>query len=320
MIVNNIPGYVEKRKALLPLAQKLAHLPQNTLDSLETPEYNYAVGWSHGKEKFMGMPDIYKGSYYANPCFEDYKSNQIDKDGNLITFKNKWPEHELPELKPAFQTYGKFINDIGIELAKNIDSYIKARAPTYENGTLEKILRNSTKMTGRLLHYFPVDEEVANKDMKWCGWHNDHGTLTGLCSALYLDKDQNEVDPNDIEDTESGLFAMNRKYEQIKIKIPQNSLAFQIGESAQIHSGGLLKATPHCVISKPNTKGISRNTMAMFLEPNFSDVMNIPEGMDPENVHKADPTKSVPLIENRWKNGQTFEDFESETFKKYYEY
>ena len=43
--------------------------------------------------------------------------------------------------------------------------------------------------------------------MKWCGWHNDHGMLTGLCSAMYLDKNFNEVF---IEDKESGLFAMKR--------------------------------------------------------------------------------------------------------------
>ena len=175
-------------------------------------------------------------------------------------------------------------------------------------------------MTGRLLHYFPVSEEVDTSDMKWCGWHNDHGTITGLCSAMYLAPDGSEVDPSSIEDTESGLFAMNRNFEQVKIKIPKDSLAFQIGESAQIHSGGLLRATPHCVISKPSTEGISRNTMAVFLEPNFEDIMSVPEGVDPVNVHKSDPTKQLSLIKNRWKNGQSFEEFEMETYKSFYDY
>ena len=67
MIINNVPGYVERRKALLPLAQKLANLPKNVLESLECPEYLYGVGWSHGREKFKGIPDFLKGSYYANP-------------------------------------------------------------------------------------------------------------------------------------------------------------------------------------------------------------------------------------------------------------
>lgn len=93
-------------------------------------------------------------------------------------------------------------------------------------------------MTARLLHYFPVTEEIDTTDMQWCGWHNDHGSLTGLCSAMYLDENYKEIDPATLEDNESGLFAMNRNYEQVRIKIPKHSLAFQIGESAQIHSGG----------------------------------------------------------------------------------
>ena len=51
ILVNDIPGFPEKRQRLLPLAQKLANLPKSVLDSLETPEYFYGVGWSHGKEK-----------------------------------------------------------------------------------------------------------------------------------------------------------------------------------------------------------------------------------------------------------------------------
>jgi hypothetical protein len=125
-------------------------------------------------------------------------------------------------------------------MARNLDRYVKSRLPDYEQNTLENVLKNSRKMTGRLLHYFPVAEDVDMTNMKWCGWHNDHGTITGLCSAMYLDKDYNEVDPASIEDDVSGLFAMNRQSEEVRIKIPRDSLAFQIGESAQIHSGGRL--------------------------------------------------------------------------------
>jgi hypothetical protein len=123
-------------------------------------------------------------------------------------------------------------------MARNLDRYVKSRLPDYKENTLENVLKNSRKMTGRLLHYFPVSEDVDMTNMKWCGWHNDHGTITGLCSAMYLDKDYNEVDPNTIEDDVSGLFAMNRHSEEVRIRIPKDSLAFQIGESAQIHSGG----------------------------------------------------------------------------------
>jgi isopenicillin N synthase-like dioxygenase len=79
-----------------------------------------------------------------------------------------------------------------------------------------------------------------------------------------------------------------------------------------------LKATPHCVISKPSTNGISRNTLAVFLEPNFEDIMNSPKGVDPNNVYKFDPTKQLPKIEKRWVNGQSFEEFETNTYSSNY--
>jgi hypothetical protein len=63
---------------------------------------------------------------------------------------------------------------------------------------------------------------------------------------------------------ETGLFAKNRFSEIMKIVIPSNMLAFQvkfthqfgsqdntlfikIGECTQIHSGGVVEATPHFV-------------------------------------------------------------------------
>mmetsp|Transcript_40766 Transcript_40766/g.46723 ORF Transcript_40766/g.46723 Transcript_40766/m.46723 type:complete len:140 (-) Transcript_40766:56-475(-) len=136
---------------------------------------------------------------------------------------------------------------------------------------------------------------------------------------MYLDPDFNEIDPKDIEDDVSGLFAMTRNHEEIKIKIPRDSIAFQIGETAQILSGGLLCATPHSVVCKPNTKGISRNTFALFLEPNPDVELGVPKGIDSKNVHKPDPTDQVPVIGDRWQEGFKFWQFESKTFELYYE-
>lgn len=102
MAIENVPGYPEKRELLLPLAQRLAQLPEDDLKSLEAPEYFHSVGWSHGREKFMGLPDLLKASFYANPCFDAYESSQQDEYGDKKIFYNKWPEDEMPELKIAF--------------------------------------------------------------------------------------------------------------------------------------------------------------------------------------------------------------------------
>ena len=109
---------------------------------------------------------------------------------------------------------------------------------------------------------------------------------------------------------------MTRSGEVVQIKIPRNSLAFQIGETAQILSGGLLKATPHRVMAGNPGEGISRNTLAVFFPPGLDVKMNSPRaeaGVFKENLN-------VPGLEGRWAQGMTFEEFETNTFRQFYEF
>lgn len=48
----------------------------------------------------------------------------------------------------------------------------------------------------------------------------------------------------------------------------------------QVHSGGLLRATPHYVRSSggPAAAGIARNTFAVFMQPDVHEAMTMPEG------------------------------------------
>ncbi len=96
-----------------------------------------------------------------------------------------------------------------------------------------------------------MDDEVSDNDVStiddsqfsnWCGWHNDHGSLTGLLPAMYLDGNGNIVN---CPDEKAGLYIKARSGELVHAKIPENAIAFQVGETAQIHTGGWLQATPH---------------------------------------------------------------------------
>jgi len=51
-------------------------LPQNELLALEDAPSYYSVGWSCGKEKFLGKPDFSKGSFYANPLMDSVTDDQ----------------------------------------------------------------------------------------------------------------------------------------------------------------------------------------------------------------------------------------------------
>jgi hypothetical protein len=76
---------------------------------METPEWHYAVGWSHGKEKFEGMPDLLKGSFYANPVHEEWESHK-EADGKRNELRNIWPNEDVPGIEQAFKGLGGFIN------------------------------------------------------------------------------------------------------------------------------------------------------------------------------------------------------------------
>ena len=83
------------------------------------------------------------------------------------------------------------MREVGILLSNHIDNYVNSVEPSYEVGKLERILNESEKLTGRLLHYFPQNATKPEVDQTWCGWHNDHGSLTVLLSPIYLDKKGN---------------------------------------------------------------------------------------------------------------------------------
>ena len=74
------------------------------------------------------------------------------------------------------------------------------------------------------------------------------------------------------------LIIVSRGGDIYHVKLPKNAMGFQIGESAQIHSGGVLQATPHSVRAA-DVDGCSRATLAVFMEPEHGERMTVPEGM-----------------------------------------
>lgn len=154
---------------------------------------------------------------------------------------------------------------MGALLARHCDAYVHSRCPSYPAKRLEMVVRQSRVAKGRLLHYFSMDDSTALEKQlhaddddddvsSWCGWHNDHGSLTGLTPAMYLDEAGQEVDPSQLQQQgaaaagSGGLFVLSRSGEVVQVVgVPADHLIFQIGETAEIHSGGVLQATPHAV-------------------------------------------------------------------------
>ena len=274
LTVKNVPDLEAYRHALLPCARKFAILPDPLKAKYIHEESFYSFGWSHGKEKLQGKPDYAKGSFYANPQYDrPIDDEELIKKHAPFIHPNIWPQEDCPDLEPAFKNLGRLIVSVGELVAQQCDKYVRSKCSSYEELKLTKIIKASKCCKARLLHYFPCteDEDVAgggaaisskspskrklpqrlstgvplaapdedgDEFSSWCGWHNDHGSLTGLTSAMFLDKDGNEV--TNIDPT-AGLYVRNRKSEVVKVMIPKDHIAFQIGETAQIHSGGFLQ-------------------------------------------------------------------------------
>eukprot|EP01121_Diplochlamys_sp_Union-15-3_P012082 TRINITY_DN3575_c0_g1_i1.p1 TRINITY_DN3575_c0_g1~~TRINITY_DN3575_c0_g1_i1.p1 ORF type:complete len:356 (+),score=65.52 TRINITY_DN3575_c0_g1_i1:78-1145(+) len=310
IIISDVPDFPKLRKDLLPLGTELTKLPKDVLSKLEHPQSCFSYGWSHGKEKLRkGLPDVYKGSYYNNPQYDVPTDDpELKKNYPDTCLPNLWPGEVLPQLEPAFKACGKKIIEVGLKLLKHCDKYVQKKfGDDYEAGKMHRIVSESRSCKARLLHYFPMSTDEPRSKDSWCGWHNDHDLLTGLCPALFqtLGSEQEIVCP----DPEAGLYIKTRLDKTVKVKIPKEALIFQIGESAQILTGGLLRATPHAVqaCKYPISLTTVRNSFAVFMQPNVKEILKPPKGVD---------TSSVEV--GQYKEVQDFGSFANATIAFYY--
>jgi hypothetical protein len=181
--VTEIPSFGEKRSRLLPLASRLPALPD--LAECERPDLHYSVGWSHGKEQLRpGVPDLAKGSYYADPFREGNDSSTTNEGAagsNNDPSENNAPSNVWPRslnLREPFLEMSGVVAETGRLLAKVCDCYCRQHGVDL---ALHETLTRSSNAKGRLLHYFDTrsDESTAvdapTEERLWCGWHSDHG-------------------------------------------------------------------------------------------------------------------------------------------------
>ncbi|KAJ4708384.1 2-oxoglutarate (2OG) and Fe(II)-dependent oxygenase superfamily protein [Melia azedarach] len=308
--VTDVPGFSSLRQNLLHLAPRLANLPEEVKKDLEDHHSRYNFGWSHGKEKLeSGKPDMLKGSFYANPLL-DVPTTEAFLVQRYPSYcgSNIWPHSALPELEIAFKALGKLIIDVGSTLAFHCDQYVSKGMKMRENEGLEQILLHSRCHKGRLLYYFPTQHSNCIEDgdsmSSWCGWHTDHGSLTGLTCGMFT-KDGIVIP---CPDSAAGLYIRTRTDQIVKVVFGEDEIAYQIGETTEILSRGYLCATPHCVRAPKGEQasGVDRSTFALFMQPDWDEQLNFPE-----DVHIHDEV--IPP------NGTlTFGEYTEKLLDKYY--
>eukprot|EP00931_Biecheleriopsis_adriatica_P050262 TRINITY_DN29091_c0_g1_i1.p1 TRINITY_DN29091_c0_g1~~TRINITY_DN29091_c0_g1_i1.p1 ORF type:complete len:385 (-),score=74.12 TRINITY_DN29091_c0_g1_i1:58-1191(-) len=321
--VRGVPGLQEARKRLLPQARELSRLSPETLERYERPEAHYCVGWSRGREKFKGKPDDSKGSFYANPLFDD----PADGDEALrakhpyAASKNVWPE-ELPDLEAAFKAVGQLVYETAKPLVKQCDLLVAARH-TGHGQRLSESAFTSRMCVGRLLHYFSPSPG-ASPDDAWCGWHNDNSIITGLVPAMWMFEETGEEASGSQVSGSGGLHVRARDRSVLRVSVPTDCVAFQIGEAAQILSGGVLVATPHQVRAHQRREGepaICRDTFALFIEPQWDADIGPPEGVLHEEVLKDEEVELIPPLSKRLKRTPVeFGKYLADSFQEYYKH
>jgi isopenicillin N synthase-like dioxygenase len=316
--IRNVPGFVEAKYDVLSLAYPLAHLGEHNLSDLEDPNSLYNAGWSHGKEKLRAdVPDTAKASFYFNPII-DIPGAPEDREKYPVSYPtNRWPTKSLPALEPAAKRLGCLMKDVAVCLSKHIDSYALSRNKHYQPETLYKTMVDTEKVKGRLLYYYPLQQQDASSpaaEDSWIGWHNDSGFLTALAGDMYMTPSGTILE--DSTSSAAGLYIVDRNDKVRKISVPKDCMAIQIGECTQIITGGVLVATPHCVKGAPN---LARASLACFIDTPPSFRLSVP-GDIPDLVQLSTSSSRVPSLRARWKDGMTFGDFLQTTFQTYYDY
>lgn len=323
IVIKNIPDLQKSRLELLQAIHSFAGLPEIIKQKYIHRESNYSFGWSHGKE-FMkqGIADTAKGSYYANPVIDSFSDNKLSENYPELYSDNIWPTEELPNFEKAFKSTSSILISIGQRISQLLDSYLyKKTNGKHSLNTFYNLISQSQTYKGRLLHYFPISDknQLYNNDISepcdnFCGWHVDHGCLTILLSPLFLNiKKEIQV----IDD--SGLYVRTQTGKNQKIHIPEDCIVIQLGEMFQYMSGGMLRATPHCVQSThyPN---ISREQFALFMDFHPNTKLILPEYSLPiqEVLTCKNLPSGVPTLESRINNVVTYSDFVKKTIHAYY--
>lgn len=206
----------------------------------------------------------------------------------------------MPGFKPALTAMCRLIIDVAVLVARACDRFAEKEMTGYVPGYLERVVSTSTTTKARLLHYYPQTGEGKGDEDDWCATHLDHGCLTGLTSAMFIDEAQNTpVVPRDgvpgtgaslpplselaaSPDPSAGLYIKSRTGETVQVKIPRDCIAFQTGEALERITAGRFKAVPHFVrgVRAQMSDGrVARNTLAVFTQPNLGDEVDLEQGL-----------------------------------------
>ncbi|KAJ1266289.1 hypothetical protein BS78_08G139600 [Paspalum vaginatum] len=178
----------------------------------------------------------------------------------------------------------------------------------------------------------------------WQEWHYDYGIFTVLTAPLFLRTSEGENCLTGQEfhppDGHTHLQLCNGR-KVFSVRCPPESFIVQVGEAADILSGGKLKSTLHAVSRPLGFTDISRETFVVFLQPSWDKTLTYSGNSldaEDESIHSKETSiasdgsagpcdkdafmqeilEKIPPLSSRLKEGLTFAEFSRQTTKQYY--
>ena len=339
--IRGVPNFLGARDQFLPMAHSLARLPHDYLENkLSDPKTLYNAGWSHGKEKLGDKPDTAKGSFYFNPLSDQPGTPELRDQFPLSYPCNVWPDEEaMPGFEANAKNLGSIMHKAVVRLSLHIDALAKKHlGDSYADNMLYDQMRATDKAKGRLLYYFPIESTKSDglasgsptqtvSEDSWIGWHNDSGFLTALAGDMYVNDSTGEPIDKSLIDPAAGLYAVDRSGKTVRINVPEDCMAVQIGECTQVITGGAVIATPHCVRGgglkdNQNSVRVARISLPCFIDTGPTFHLCLPSGCSRDKAIDSGvgSDKKVPPLQDRWVDGMTFGDFLGKTFAMYYDW
>ena len=310
-----------------------------------------------GTDVSLKDPDRLVSSFASQLSFEHDSNAKV----NWLNCHERKEGNELDFLGSIFRQLGKEMIKLGLLVARVCDIGIQGA------GLENAILQASTAKGRLIHYHSLVEKQMlrrieagkqrrilesnksspsshSNKDL-WQQWHYDYGIFTILTMPMFLRSNHTNVDSMDdahklnysssLETSESnslfphiGLKILNIGNRMVEfVCAPNDCLLVQVGEAAQILTGGKLRATAHCVCQPLERDDVSRETFVVFLQPSWDMCLVSPNEYETngKRLESAVLEKEfsmiqcrVPPLESRWRNGCTFAEFSRETTKQYY--
>jgi hypothetical protein len=185
--MRNVPGYVESSRKVLPMAYKLAKLPEETKASLTSEESHWQAGWNQGKVMLnKKVMDPKKASFYFNPLTDSPATPEEREMYPTVFPVNVWPsEDDMPGFQGEAKLLGRIMHNALVQFAKHVDAYVfeqcgvelaTGRSNVYSKEVIHKAVRKTEKGKCRLLYYSPFSDEEAEaikKEEEKNGQDND---------------------------------------------------------------------------------------------------------------------------------------------------